>query len=260
MDKSCSIIHHCCSYVFLFITVRTHKSAKKYTSTFFCLSPGLYRAEESYEQCLAFLENNTGLRITSAYLVPIKDTEKLRFCEASNERYYLEISGEKSTAKGCILMSPLFPKPHPHKCIFSNFHAEKQLCRKCLGGPGGHAEQESDTCPSHKEGESLGLHWEQRCQQVKQDDPFPLLSTGEATPEMLGLALGSPELERHELLEDVQQRGTKMMSISPVRSYLNQLTVHFSCTHWGRNSVAYALPFAFYKKNLIKKNKNTFYC
>lgn len=51
---------------------------------------------------LAFLENNTGLRITSAYLLPIKNTEKLRFCEASNKRYYLEISGEKSTAKKAV--------------------------------------------------------------------------------------------------------------------------------------------------------------
>lgn len=56
-----------------------------------------------------------------------------------------------------------------------------------------------------------GLHQEKRCQQAKGGDYFPLPSTGATTFRVLCPLLGSSVQDR-EILEQVQQRPTKMIS------------------------------------------------
>lgn len=53
-------------------------------------------------------------------------------------------------------------------------------------------------CPCGKEGQwHSGLHWEKHCQQVKGGHPFPLLSSGKVTSEVLYPVLSCPVQERH---------------------------------------------------------------
>lgn len=84
-----------------------------------------------------------------------------------------------------------------------------KLCRKGLGGPGGHqVEKEPAMCPCHKESQWYrGLHYEECCQQVREGDPFPLHSPGEAKPGALRPVPGSPVRERHRHIGEGPTNG-----------------------------------------------------
>lgn len=73
------------------------------------------------------------------------------------------------------------------------------MAKKGTGVPGGRwVDHEPAMCPYHKEGlQYCGLHEASYCQQLGGNDPFPLLSIGEATPGVLCPVVVLPVKGRH---------------------------------------------------------------